>query len=445
MSSDAPLFAPLALRGTTLRNRVVVSPMQMYSTRDGCIGDWHLAHLGRFALGGAALVMVEATAISPRARSTWHDNGLWNDAHVAAFRRLTSLLHEAGAAAGIQLQHAGRKASTQAPWHGFGPLTDADRARGEAPWRAEGPTTRGWSERYPPTHAMTDDDIGRLLDDYRAAARRALAAGFDVVEIHAAHGYLLHSFLSPLSNTRSDRWGGDRDGRMRLPLAVVAAVREAWPADRPLCFRLSTVDGVGVGWSLDDSVALARRLREAGVDVVDCSSGGMNLPSKAHLVARRPGFQVPFARRVRAEADVATMAVGLIRDPAQANAIVRDGDADLVALAREMLWDPNWPLHAAHALGVDDAWSRWPHQFGWWLARRDRARSYGVSSTARRRSTPSRGRRARTRSGTTRTARSRGGSRSGSASGCRRARRRTRPRSRRRTSAHPPSTAARAP
>ncbi len=216
-----------------------------------------------------------------------------------------------------------------------------------------------------------------------------------------------------MSITRSDRWGGDRDGRMRLPLAVVAAVREAWPADRPLCFRLSTVDGVGVGWSLDDSVALARRLREAGVDVVDCSSGGMNLPSKAHLVARRPGFQVPFARRVRAEADVATMAVGLIRDPAQANAIVRDGDADLVALAREMLWDPNWPLHAAHALGVDDAWSRWPHQFGWWLARRDRARSYGVSSTARRRSTPSRGRRARTRSGTTRTARSRAGSRSG--------------------------------
>ncbi|HEX4883353.1 MAG TPA: NADH:flavin oxidoreductase/NADH oxidase [Casimicrobiaceae bacterium] len=377
MSSEppVPLFAPLALRGVALRNRIVVSPMQMYSTREGCIGDWHLAHLGRFALGGAGLVMVEATAISPLARSTWHDNGLWNDGHVAAFARLTSLLHEAGAAAGIQLQHAGRKASSQAPWHGFGPLGDADRERGEAPWIADGPTTRGWSDAYPPTRAMTDDDIARLLDDYRAAARRALAAGFDVVELHAAHGYLLHSFLSPLANTRTDRWGGDLERRMRLPLAVAAAVRDAWPADRPLFFRMSCVDGVDVGWSLDDSVVLAQRLRAAGVDVVDCSSGGMSLPSKSHLVPRRPGFQVPFARRVRQEAGVATMAVGLIREPEQANAIVRDGDADLVALAREMLWDPNWPLHAAHALGVGDAWSRWPLQFGWWLARRGRHRA----------------------------------------------------------------------
>ena len=372
MSSDAALFTPLALRDLTLRNRVVVSPMQMYSVRDGIVGDWHLAHLGRFALGGAGLVMVEATAIAPGARSTWHDNGLWNDAQVAAFRRVTALLREAGAASGIQLQHAGRKASSHAPWDGFGPLAPDDAQRGEPPWTAEGPTNAGWSDAAPATHAMTGDDIARLLDDYRAASRRALDAGFDVVEIHAAHGYLLHSFLSPLTNTRSDRWGGDREGRMRLPLAVVDAVREGWPVERPLFFRMSCVDGVNVGWSLDDTVALACQLRERGVDVVDCSSGGMNLPSKDHLVPRRPGFQVPFARRVRQEAAIATMAVGLIREPAQAERIVRDGDADLVALAREMLWDPNWALHAAHALGVRDAWSRWPRQHGWWLARRDR-------------------------------------------------------------------------
>lgn len=346
--------------------------MQMYSVQDGQVGDWHLVHLGRFALGGAGMVVVEATAVTPDGRSTWHDNGLWDDAQVAPFRRITDFLRSEGAASAIQLQHAGRKASSQAPWDGFGALREPDRTKGEPPWLASGPTERGWSDAYPSVHAMTADDIARLLESYRTAARRALAAGFDAIEIHAAHGYLLHSFLSPLSNARTDDYGGDLERRIRLPLEVVRAVRGAWPDERPLLFRMSTVDGVGVGWSIEDSVALAKRLREAGVDVVDCSSGGMDLASRDELVPRGPGFQVPFARAIRAGAGVATMAVGLIRDAAQANAIVANGSADLVALAREMLWDTNWALHAAHALRVGDAWRRWPRQYGWWLARRER-------------------------------------------------------------------------
>ncbi len=372
MAADVPLLSPLQLRGVTLRNRIVVSPMQMYSVRDGVIGDWHLVHLGRFALGGAGMVVVEATAVCPEGRSTWHDNGIWNDAQVAAFRRLTDFLRSAGATSAIQIQHAGRKSSSQAPWDGFGPLGAADAARAEAPWPAWGPTGRGWSDDYPPTHPIEAADVDYLVERYRAAARNAAAAGFDALEIHAAHGYLLHSFLSPLSNTRRDDYGGDLAGRMRFPLEVAAAVRTAWPEDRPLLLRMSTVDGVDVGWSIDDSVRFAAELKKIGVDVVDCSSGGMRLPGSGQLVPRAPGFQVPFAREIRRRAGIATMAVGLIRDPQHANTIIADGDADLVALAREMLWDPNWPLHAAHALDAPASWKRWPRQFGWWLERRAR-------------------------------------------------------------------------
>lgn len=370
--SDIPLLAPFSLRGVTLRNRIVVSPMQMYSTRDGVVGDWHLVHLGRFALGGAGLVMVEATAVCPEGRSTWHDNGLWNDEQVAAFRRITDFVRTAGAASGIQLQHAGRKAASQAPWHGFGPLTDADAARGEPPWLAWGPTTRGWSDEHPPAHAMGRADMDYLVEQYGAAARRAAVAGFDILEIHAAHGYLLHSFLSPLANTRQDGYGGDLAGRMRFPLEIAAAVRVEWPDDRPLLFRISSVDGVDVGWNIVDSVAFACALKEVGVDLIDCSSGGMDLPSRTQLVPRKPGFQVPFAREVRRGAGMPTMAVGLVREAAQANAILAEGSADLVALARELLWDPNWPLRAAVTLEGARAFRRWPRPFGWWLERRHR-------------------------------------------------------------------------
>ncbi|MDQ6619218.1 MAG: NADH:flavin oxidoreductase/NADH oxidase [Pseudomonadota bacterium] len=368
---DVPLFTPFQTRGLTLRNRVVVSPMQMYSVQEGVVGDWHLVHLGRFALGGAGLVVVEATAISPEGRSTLQDNGLWNDVQADAFRRITDFLRANGAASAIQLQHAGRKASSQAPWHGFGPLSDADALRGEHPWQPWGPTSHGWSDQYPPTRPIGEPEMAHLIDRYRNAATLAVRAGFDAIEIHAAHGYLLHSFLSPLANTRDDDYGGDLERRMRFPLRVVAAVREAWPDERPLLFRMSAVDGIDVGWTLDDSVELARRLRGAGVDVVDCSSGGMKLPSTSSLVPRTPGFQVPFAREVRRRAGVATMSVGLIRTPAQANAIIADGDADLVALAREHLWNPNWAAQAAVELGGDAQWKLWPRAFGWWLRRRE--------------------------------------------------------------------------
>ncbi|MEP7062745.1 MAG: NADH:flavin oxidoreductase/NADH oxidase [Betaproteobacteria bacterium] len=381
------LFSPLRLRDLTLRNRVVVSPMQMYSVPGGVVGDWHLVHLGRFALGGAGLVVVEATAVCPEGRSTLHDNGLWNEAQADALRRITDFLRANGAASAIQLQHAGRKASSQAPWDGFGPLGTHDATRDEHAWQAWGPTSAGWSDAYPPTHPITEADVGYLLDRYRRSAQLALRAGFDAIEIHAAHGYLLHSFLSPLSNTRDDGYGGGRDARMRLPLEIVSAIREVWPAERPLMFRMSTVDGVDIGWSLDDSVALATRLSALGVDVIDCSSGGMNLPSPASLVARRPGFQVPFARELRARAGIVTMAVGLIRTPEQANAIIANGDADLVALAREHLWNPNWAAQAAVQLAADPEWKLWPRPFGWWLRRRERrnnARHDGsISSSGR--------------------------------------------------------------
>lgn len=374
-AASSALFTPLQLRSLTLRNRVVVSPMQMYSASDGMVGDWHLVHLGRFALGGAGMVVVEATAICPEGRSTLHDNGLWNDAQVAAYRRITDFLRANHTASTIQLQHAGRKSSSQAPWDGFGPLGENDASRGEQAWPAWGPTRNGWSDAYPSTRQIDGKDFEYLLDCYRRSAKLALVAGFDAVEIHAAHGYLLHSFLSPLSNTRSDAYGGSLEGRMRFPLEVVSAVREVWPAERPLLFRMSTVDGTDVGWSLDDSAVFATRLRALGVDVLDCSSGGMNLPKATNLVARSPGFQVPFARELRRRADMATMAVGLIRTPEQANAIIENGDADLVALARELLWNPNWPAQAAVTLGADREWSLWPRSFGWWLRRRDRHRT----------------------------------------------------------------------
>ncbi len=377
------LFDPVAIRELTLKNRIVVSPMQTYSAVDGRAGDWHFAHLARFALGGAGLVMVEATAVLPEARSTHGDTGLWSDDQIDGFRRIADFMHRQGCAIGIQLQHAGRKASSQRPWEGNGPLGDADaRTRGEIPWEAVGPSPQPFDRDWPAPRAAGIDEIARIAAAYRAAARRALAAGFDVIEIHAAHGYLLHSFLSPLSNERRDEYGGDRDGRMRLVLEIVAAVRSEWPAERPLFVRISSVDGDGIGWSLDDSVALARRLAPAGVDVIDCSSGGMKLPSSDRMITRRPAFQVPFASHIRRHAGIMTMAVGLIRTAEEAESIVRHGHADLVALGREMLWNPNWPLHAAEELRLAGRWRSWPIQFGWWLERRQRARAATAPSSS---------------------------------------------------------------
>ena len=355
----------------TARNRVVISPMCTYSALEGMAQDWHLVHLGKFALGGAGIVFVEATAVEARGRITHGCVGIWSDEHARALGRIASFLKAHGARAAIQLAHAGRKASMQRPWFGNGPLGAEDAARGDRPWEILGPTVEPAAEGWLAPHAMTRADIDQVVAAFAAAARRADRAGFEIVELHGAHGYLMHSFLSPLANTRGDAYGGELVGRMRFPLEAAEAVRAAWPADKPLFFRISSVDGVaGPGWKIEDSIELARALKARGVDVIDCSSGGISGPVTSAMVPREPGFQVPFAAAVRRAAGIATQAVGLILDAAQAEAVLQTGAADLVAVAREALADPFWPHHAARALGVDAEFDAWPKQYGWWLRRR---------------------------------------------------------------------------
>lgn len=367
------LFAPIALREVALRNRIVISPMCQYSAQEGMANDWHFAHLARFALGGAGLIFVEATAVKREGRITHGDMGLWQDAQIAPLRRIAAFLRSQGAVPAIQLGHAGRKASMQRPWHGNGPLDASDRARGEEAWPIMAPSPLPMDEGWLVPHALSPGEMAELREDFRRAALRALEAGFEVVEIHGAHGYLLQSFLSPIGNRRNDSYGGDRAGRMRFPLEIAETVRAAWPKERPVFFRVSAVDGVDGGWSLDDTVALALELKARGIDVIDCSSGGIAGSATAARVPRGPGFQVPFAERVRREAGIRTMAVGLILEAQQAEAVLRDGKADLVAIGREALYDPNWPLHAERALKGDAAdFAHWPVQAGWWLERRER-------------------------------------------------------------------------
>ncbi|MBA1145798.1 NADH:flavin oxidoreductase/NADH oxidase [Ectothiorhodospiraceae bacterium WFHF3C12] len=375
MQTDSSrLFSPLPLRGVELPNRVVISPMCTYSAEDGLANDWHLAHLGKFALGGAGTVFVEATGVEARGRITHGCTGIWSDEHGRALARLAGFLRDHGAVPAIQLAHAGRKASMQRPWHGNGPLNEDDFARGDEPWEIIGPTDEPAGEGWLVPRAMDTTDIAEVVQAFADGARRALDAGFEIAEIHGAHGYLLHSFLSPVSNTRRDGYGGDRQGRMRLALEVTEAVRDVWPQDKPLFFRVSAVDGLEDGWSIEDSVVLARELKARGVDVVDCSSGGIMGQVKKAMIPRGLGFQVAFARQIREEAGIATQCVGLILDGPQAEAILRGGGADLVAIGREALVDPFWAHHAAQSLGVDQGgFEAWPEQYGWWLKRRARA------------------------------------------------------------------------
>ena len=361
------LLTPLALRGVTLPNRLVVAPMCQYSVTDGLVGDYHLVHLGRFALGGFGLVLVEATAVTADGRISHGDVGLWSDAHVPGLARVVDFLHASGARAGVQLAHAGGKASSLRPWDGTGPVTEEDARPGEQPWPTVSASAVPVGPGWPEPHALTVEEMAGIRDAFVAATRRALAAGFDVVEVHAAHGYLLNQFLSPLTNRREDGYGGSPAARMRFPLEVVEAVRAAWPEDRPLFVRVSSVDGSPDGVTLEDTVAFARELAARGVDVVDTSGGGLG-GGWQHPIGY--GYQVPFAARVRAEAGVATMAVGLIVDARQAEAVVAGGSADLVAVAREAQDDPNFAVHAARELtaGCD----AYPVQAGPRLASRDR-------------------------------------------------------------------------
>jgi 2,4-dienoyl-CoA reductase-like NADH-dependent reductase (Old Yellow Enzyme family) len=368
------LFQPIELRGVRLRNRIVISPMCQYSAQDGHVTDWHLVHLGKFAQGGAGAVFVEATAVERRGRITHGDTGIWDDAHIAGLHRISSFIKSQGAIPALQLAHAGRKASMARPWYGNGPLTQADFDRGDKAWSIIAPTEQPLDASWIAPRAFREGDFQAVLGAYRNAVRRAVAAGFEILEIHAAHGYLLHTFLSPLSNTRTDGYGGARENRMRFPLEVAAEVRKAWPAGKPLFVRCSSIDDVEGGWSIEDTVAFARALKKLGVDVIDCSSGGIQGSATAAtktLLKRVPGFQLPFAEKVRHEAEVATMAVGLILTPQQAEQALQAGCADLIAIGREALFDPNWPVHAALALGVDPEFAQWPQQYGWWLTRRE--------------------------------------------------------------------------
>jgi 2,4-dienoyl-CoA reductase-like NADH-dependent reductase (Old Yellow Enzyme family) len=398
------LFSPFKIGNLTLKNRLVISPMCNYSAHDGFINDWHMVTVGRYALGGAAMVMLEASAVQANGRITHGDLGIWKDEHIEGLKRLADFLRANDSVPAIQLGHAGRKASMARPWYGNGPLTQADFDRGDNPWPicapSDIPVANGWMV----PRQMSVDDIHTLKNDFVAAANRALKAGFDVIELHAAHGYLLHSFLSPLSNLRNDLYGGDRAGRSKLLLEIAAALRAVWPSGKPLLVRLSAIDDLDGGWEIEDSIWLAQQLKALGVDAIDCSSGGIvggatsspatvatsaatsaattaapTAATKAGLVGsvtagppvprtkRVPGFQVPLAKAIKAGANIPTIAVGLILTASQAEDVVTSGDADLVAIAREALDNPNWPVHAAQALAADASFSLWPKQFGWWL------------------------------------------------------------------------------
>ncbi|MBB6097955.1 2,4-dienoyl-CoA reductase-like NADH-dependent reductase (Old Yellow Enzyme family) [Deinobacterium chartae] len=345
------LFSPLTLRDLTVPNRVMVSPMCMYSSEDGFANDFHLVHLGAFALGSAGLIVTEATAVSPEGRISPQDLGLWKDEHVPLLRRITDFVHAQGSTIAVQLAHAGRKASAYAPGQGRGAVPPE-----QGGWKTVAPSAQRFHESYDLPIALDADGIRKVVNDFAAATRRALEANFDAVEIHAAHGYLLHQFMSPLSNTREDAYGGSFENRVRLLLEVTRAVRAAWPQERPLLVRLSGTEWVESGWSLEDSVELARQLKAEGVDLIDVSSGGNDL--RQQLPPLEPGYQVPLAATIRREADVPTAAVGLITEPHHAQRIVESGEADLVALAREMLRDPHWTLRAARELGCEVRWPR---------------------------------------------------------------------------------------
>jgi len=347
--NPAQLFSPLTIGSVILPNRIVVSPMCEYSCDDGFANDWHLVHLGSRAVGGAALVFTEATAVTPEGRISPQDLGLWKEEHIAPLARITAFLHSQGAHAGIQLAHAGRKASTWRPWSGEGKI-----APYQGGWQnVVAPSAIPFTANYPQPQQLDRAGIAAIAAAFRDAALRAGRAGFDVIEIHSAHGYLLHEFLSPISNHRSDEYGGSFENRVRLLLEVVASVREVWPAPRPLFVRFSATDWTEGGWDLPESVRLAALLRDRGVDLIDVSSGG-NVPAAAIPVG--PGFQTPFSEAIRKETGILTGAVGMITDPAQAAHIIRTGQADLIFMAREFLRDPYWPLHAAQSLGEATSW-----------------------------------------------------------------------------------------
>jgi 2,4-dienoyl-CoA reductase-like NADH-dependent reductase (Old Yellow Enzyme family) len=353
------LLSPLSIRGVTLRNRIVVSPMCQYSSIDGFADDWHLVHLGSRAVGGAALVFVEATAVTPQGRITPCDMGIWDDRHIEPLARIAKFVERMGAVPGIQLAHAGRKASCVPPWQGGARLKTPQ----EGGWKIVAPSPIPFVDGDPPPHALDESEIHAVVEAFAAAARRAIKAGFRVIELHSAHGYLLHEFLSPLSNRRTDRYGGSLENRMRLTTEVASALRHAMPTEMPLFTRISCTDWVDGGWDLPQSIELARALKPVGVDLMDCSSGALIRGAKIPIA---PGYQVPFAAAIRKDAATLTGAVGMITESQQADDIITSEKADVVLLAREMLREPYWALKAQAALGGTPAW---PVQYGYVVKR----------------------------------------------------------------------------
>jgi 2,4-dienoyl-CoA reductase-like NADH-dependent reductase (Old Yellow Enzyme family) len=354
----ANLFQPLKLKSITLKNRIAVSPMCQYSSVDGFANDWHLVHLGTRAVGGAALVFSEATAVSDKGRITPHDLGIYKDEHIEFLKRITSFIKTQNAVPGIQLAHAGRKASHHRPWDGGAALNE-----NEAAWITEAPSAIPFKEGEPLPHELNKEEIKAIIEDFKQAAVRAKEAGFDVIELHAAHGYLIHEFLSPLSNHRQDEYGGSFENRIRFLIEIIASVQQVWNEEKPLFVRISATDWVDGGWNIEESVELCRILKTKGIDLIDCSSGGN---SPAQKIPVGPMYQTPFAERIKKETGIMTGAVGLITTTEQAESIITSGQADLIFLARQLLREPYFPLHAAHDLGADIPW---PPQY-------DRAKRY---------------------------------------------------------------------
>lgn len=369
------LFQPFALKSVTARNRIVLSPMCQYRSVDGSPSDWHVASLSRYAIGGAGIVFCEETAIEARGRKTHDCAGLYRDEHVPEYRRITDMLRQLGAVPAMQLGHAGGKASAHGPNTGRAALQPADADRGLPPWQTISASPVPAEPDYPLPHEMTQRDIDAVIAAWVLAARRTLEAGFDILEIHGAHGYLIQQFLSPVINRRTDGYGGSRNARMRFAIEVTQAVRQAWPADRPLFFRVSSVDGKGGIWDIEDSVALAAELRLCGVDVIDCSSGGLLGSSDMPAVPRVPSYHVPYARRIKEATGMMTMAPGLITRATQAEALLQEGQVDLIGMARELMYCADWPVHAARELDVDGYLDLFPADFTSRLRQRDEHRA----------------------------------------------------------------------
>ena len=373
------LFTPFTVRGVTAKNRIVVSPMCQYHSENGGPSDWQMMHLGRLAVGGAGIIFGEETGIEARGRKTYKCAGIWHDSHIPMYRRITDFIKEQNAVPAMQLGHAGRKASCHIATEDWRPLRDADADYGWAPWQGLAPSALDQLPRRYTPKAMDTDDIHTMLEAWREATRRSMDAGYDILEIHGAHGYLIHQFLSPVSNPRNDEQRAAPKRRTRFALEVTETVRAAWPDDKPLLFRVSSVDGEGGIWDLDDTVVLAKELKDRGVDMIDCSSGGISGDSEMPMVPRIEKFQAGFSERVRREAGIMTIAVGGITKALQAEDILQSGRADLVALAREFLWNADWAAHAAHELAVEDPFGEMPHEYAFRLRQREKQKEMPIN------------------------------------------------------------------